>query len=156
MIKKIAIIFVFLAILVGLGFLREFVFVNTNSILYSKYYNENYPLHPFFSFFRDKSYNFIYVSKWVLTLVFILFYFFAQVLTARFLLKTNILQKWFFFFYLFLVILSVIAFGIGWIAGNINQGYIFSRVFLGILQSPLPIMFLIPVYYFSKKIESST
>ncbi len=155
MIKKILIAFLFLTVIIGLGFLREFIFVNTNSILYSKFYNENYPMHPFFNFFKDKSYNFIYISKWVFTLLFILMYFYAQVLTAKFLLKENILRKWFFFFYLFLVILSVITFAVGWLAGNINQGYTFSRLFLGILQSPLPIMFLLPVYYFTKKMNQS-
>jgi len=151
--RKGLIAFVFIAVLIVLGFLREFIFVNTNSILYSKYYNEDFPLHPFFNFFRDKSYNFIYISKWFLTFLFILMYFYAQVLTAKFLLKENILRNWFFFFYLFLVILSVITFGLGWLAGNLNQGYTFSRLFLGILQSPLPIMFLLPVYYFTKKIN---
>lgn len=153
MIKKGLVIFGFVAIIIGLGFLREFVFVNTNSILYSKYYNENYPLHPFFNFFRDKSYNFIYLSKWFFTTAFVILYFYSQVVTAKFLLKENILTKWFFYFYLFLVILSVITFMVGWLAGNINQGYTFSRLFLGILQSPLPIMFLIPVYYFTKKLN---
>lgn len=153
MIKKTLIILIFIAILIGLGFLREFIFMNTNSALYSNFYNENYPLHPLFNFFRDKSYNFIYTSKWFFTFLFILMYFYAQVLTTKFLLKENILKKWFFFFYLFLVILSVITFAVGWLAGNINQGYIFSRLFLGILQSPLPIMFLLPVYYFTKKLN---
>ena len=153
MTKKVLIAIGFIAIIVVLGFLREFIFVNTNSILYSKYYNENYPLHTFFNFFRDKSYNFIYVSKWLLTFLFILTYFYTQVFTAKFLLKENILRKWFFFFYLFLVILSVITFTVGWLTGHLNQGYTFSRLFLGILQSPLPIMFLLPVYYFTKKMN---
>lgn len=154
MTKKVLIAFVFIIILIGLGFLREFIFMNTNSALYSNYYNENYPIHPLFHFFKDKSYNFIYISKWVLTFLFILMYFYAQVLTAKSFLKDNILSKWFFYFYLFLVILSVITFGIGWLAGNLNKGYTFSRLFLGILQSPLPLMFLLPVYYFTKKNKS--
>lgn len=151
--RKVFIALGFVGVLIVLGFLREFIFVNTNSILYSKFYNENYPVHSFFNFFKDKSYNFIYISKWFLTFLFILMYFYSQVLTAKFLLKENILRKWFFFFYLFLVILSVITFAVGWLAGNLNQGYIFSRLFLGILQSPLPIMFLLPVYFFTKKLN---
>lgn len=151
--RKVFIALGFVGVLIVLGFLREFIFVNTNSILYSKFYNENYPIHSFFNFFKSKSYNFIYISKWFLTFLFILMYFYAQVLTTKFLLKDNILRKWFFFFYLFLVILSVITFAVGWLAGNLNQGYIFSRLFLGILQSPLPIMFLLPVYYFTKKLN---
>ena len=46
--------------------------------------------------------------------------------------------------------------GIGWLTGSFHRGYTFSRVFLGILQSPLPVMFLIPVHYFAKKINQQS
>jgi len=35
--------------------------------------------------------------------------------------------------------------------GNINEGYTFSRLFAGIVQSPLPILVLLPVCYLYKK-----
>ncbi|MCD6066096.1 MAG: hypothetical protein K0S33_922 [Bacteroidetes bacterium] len=153
MIKKTGIVLLILGALIGLGFLREFIFVNTNSILYSKLYNEDYPLHPFFGFFRTKTYTFIYISKWFLTAAFIAAYYILQLLAVKWLLKNSPAKNWLLFFYVFLVILSVITFGIGWLAGSINKGYTFSRVFLGILQSPLPLMFLMPVHYFAKKLN---
>jgi hypothetical protein len=151
--KKALILLLFVSVIIGLGYFRDFVFVNTNSILYTKYYNTYYPLHPFFHFFLDKSYNFIYISKWIITAIFIAAYFIVQVITSKILLNDNFMSKWFFIFYVFLVILSIITFAVGWIVGSLNQGYIFSRLFLGILQSPLPIMFLLPVYYFTKKLN---
>jgi hypothetical protein len=153
MMKKAGIALLLLAALIAIGFLREFIFVNTNGILYTKLYHIDYTFPSFFSFFLSKSYRFVYISKWFLTAAFIAAYYLLQLLTAKWLLKEGPIKKWLLLFYLFLVILSVITFGIGWLAGSLNQGYTFSRVFLGILQSPLPIMFLIPVHYFARKIN---
>ncbi|MBK6835988.1 MAG: hypothetical protein IPG89_17670 [Bacteroidetes bacterium] len=49
--------------------------------------------------------------------------------------------------------MSALALGIGWVFGNLEKGYTFSRIFMGILQSPLPIMFLLPVAYANSKLS---
>lgn len=153
--KRKAVLILLVVLLIVLGFLREFIFVNTNSVLYSKYYNEDYKIHPFFNFYKSFSYSAIYAGKWILTAFFIIAYFALQYFFCKQLLKDNITQKWLLLFYVFLVILSALTFGIGWIAGSMNQGYTFSRIFLGILQSPLPVMFVLPVHYFSKKLNKN-
>lgn len=138
-----------------LGFLREYIFVNVNVVLYNKLHNESYPVPYTILFFNRFDYYTVYAMKWGLTSVFALLFFFAQRYTLKILFPEKIIVKWLFYFYLILLLLSVIAFGAGYLSGNTEGGYRFSRMFMGILQSPVPLMFLIPAGVLKSKFDKA-
>jgi hypothetical protein len=149
--KRKLIIVIFILIIVASGFFREFVFVNVNTLIYNNKFHENYPFNPLFKILSDFNYIGLYSSKWFLTAFFVLFFYFLQVKFNFFLFREEKFKKWYLFLYMVLIIFSVITFLSGWIFNDLKQGYTFSRLFLGFLQSPLPTVFLTPVCYFYKK-----
>ena len=149
--KRKGIIFLFILVLIALGFFREFVFVNINTMIYNARFNENYPISNFFSFIAHLNHKTLYIMKWVLTAVFIALFLFMQIQFSNYLFEKRNFKNFFLLFYLCLNVLASIAYFSGWIFNNLQQGYTFSRLFLGILQSPLPIIFLTPVFYFYEK-----
>lgn len=153
MIKKINSLILVLFIFAVLGFSRDFLFKNTNTHLGAKFYEMEYSTHNFMDVLQNFNYWTIYIFKWVMTILFAVIYYFAQRIILIKTVKANFVKKWLNFMYLFLLILSAVALGIGWVFGDIDRGYTFSRIFMGILQSPLPIMFLLPVAYANSKLS---
>jgi len=149
--KRKLIIILFVIFLIILGFFREFVFVNINTLIYNNKFNENYPYNSFFNSIDSFHFKSLYFAKWFLTAFFIYFFYFLQIRFSWFLFYEKKFKNWIFYLYSFLVMLSIITFLIGWLFNDLRQGYTFSRLFLGFLQSPLPTVFLTPVCYFYKK-----
>jgi hypothetical protein len=149
--KRKGIIFLYVIALISLGFAREFVFVNLNTIIINVKFNESYTYNHFFSFLSGFNYITLYISKWFLTAFFIGLFMFLQIKFSLFLYKEIYFKKWFLFFYVLLIFLASLAYFVGWLLNVNREGYIISRLLLGLLQSPFPIIFLIPVKYFYKK-----
>ncbi len=145
---------VFIIALLGLGFFREMLFVNINSVLYNKYFqptDEAHIYHHVFAFLTYFSYKTLYISKWFITLAFVALFWFIQKKFIFYLFAEKKALFWLSMLYLSLLLLTGISFGAGWLFGNLEQGYRFSRIFMGLLQSPVPCMMLIPLTYFYKK-----
>lgn len=146
----------FVLLLLLMGFFRESFFVNINSALYDKYYHENnHLIANLFSFLKNLSYQTIYVAKWFITPVFVLAYWFVQKRFLLVLFGEKKVVRWLSVLYLSLFLLAGIFFMVGWAFGNIEGGYTFSRLFMGLLQSPVPCMILIPVTYLYKKTNTN-
>lgn len=143
--KKILFYLSALALFALIGFLRDFIFKNTNIHLEAKYLGVDYSTENIMDVLNKLSYWKIYILKWVLTVVFACLFYISQLFILRKVIKANFVKKWLNFMYIFLILLSALTLGIGWLADDIERGYTFSRIFMGILQSPLPIMFLLPV-----------
>jgi len=146
----------FVLLLVALGFCRETLFVTINAVLYNKYFDTTdhlgYSLEPFLSLF---SYNTLYVAKWFITPFFAFVFWFTQKQFLTFLFHEKKTNRWLGILYLSLFLLAGIFFVAGWAFGNITQGYTFSRLFMGLLQSPAACMILIPVTYLYTKTNSN-
>lgn len=133
--------------------LRESLFLNINAVLYNKYYPDAGAHGPAqaYAFLEQFSYLSLYRSKWLITLLIVAAYWLLQ----RLLLATAFREKkalsWLGMLYLSLLLLAAISYGAGWITGNLETGYRFSRIFMGLLQSPVPAMILIPIAYFYKQ-----
>jgi hypothetical protein len=148
--RKIKIALFVLALLV-LGFFRETLFVSINSALYDKFYNENNNRVVWFlSFLNFFSYQTIYVAKWFITPLFVFVYWFIQLRFLLFLFNEKRTVRWLSILYLSLFLLAGVFYMAGWAFGKINDGYTFSRLFMGLLQSPAPCMILIPAMYLYK------
>ncbi len=153
MIRKISLLLLVLFIFAFVGFSRDFLFKNTNTHLGAKLYEMDYSTHNFMDVLQNFSYWTIYTLKWIMTILFAALYYLIQRIVLVKTVKANFVKKWLNFMYLFLLLLSALALGIGWVFGDIERGYTFSRIFMGILQSPLPIMFLMPVAFANIKLN---
>jgi hypothetical protein len=142
----------FVLLLIALGFFREMLFVAINAVLYNKYFNTNEHtgllLEPLITGF---SYQTLYIAKWFITPFFAFIFWIVQRNFLLFLFREKKAANWLSILYLSLFLLAGIFFTAGWAFGNITQGYTFSRLFMGLLQSPAPCMILIPVMYLYAK-----
>lgn len=144
----------FIACLLLLGFFREALFVNINADLYYKRYQpgeETAQITGFYSFLIGFSYWGLYTAKWFITLGMVALFWFLQKKFIAFLFDEKKALIWLSMLYLSLLLLAGISFGTGWLFGNLTQGYRFSRIFMGLLQSPAPCMLLIPLTFFYKQ-----
>jgi hypothetical protein len=144
-------IVLFILLLAALGFFRENLFVSINSILYNKLYNDNFPTTWYLSFLYAFSYQTIYIAKWFITPFFAFIFWFTQKQFLWVLFHEKKLTRWLSILYLSLFLLAGIFFVAGWALGDINKGYTFSRLFMGLLQSPVACMILIPTAYLYKQ-----
>jgi len=149
--KRKGIIFLFVTLLITSGFIRELVFVNLNTIIINVKFNESYAYNHFFSFFSSFDYKTLYILKWFLTTFFIGLFMFLQLKFSMFLFNEIYFKKWLIFFYVLLIVLATLSYLIGWLFNVNKEAYLISRLLLGLLQSPFPIIFLTPVNYFYKK-----
>lgn len=149
--KKTGIAFFVLALIL-LGLFREMLFLTINAVLYNKYYQANEHvgllLEPVVSVF---SYQTLYIAKWFITPLFAFLFWVTQKKFLFFLFQEKKPTTWLGILYLSLFLLAGLFFVAGWALGNINKGYTFSRLFMGLLQSPAACMILIPVTYLYKK-----
>ncbi len=141
----------FILLLASLGFLRENLFVNINNVLYNKLYNGNNSVVGYLVFLRNVSYNVIYTAKWFITPFFAFVFWFIQKQFLNVLFNEKKVTRWLSILYLSLFLLAGIFFVAGWALGDINKGYTFSRLFMGLLQSPVACMILIPTAYLYKQ-----
>ena len=148
--KKIKIT-LFVLLLLTLGFFRDNFCVNINAILFNKFYKNNYPTDNYLSFLYGFSYQSIYTAKWFITPVFTFVFWLTQKKFLATLFDEIKFTNWLAILYLSLFLLAGIFFMVGWALGNIIQGYTFSRLFMGLLQSPVPCMILIPTAYLYKQ-----
>jgi hypothetical protein len=141
----------FILLLMALGFFRDNLFVNVNNLLYNKFYNKNASVIWYLSFLSNVSYQTMYAAKWFITPLFTLMFWFIQRQFLWVIFNEKKVTNWLSVLYLSLFLLAGIFFVAGWALGDINKGYVFSRLFMGLLQSPVACMILIPTAYLYKQ-----
>ena len=138
----------FIFLIIYLGFLRDSIFININYIIDQIYYNsEIVYYHSMYEFLVPLGVGGLMKLKWILTFVFAL---------ANFALSYGILKNLFInsrssisllsWGYVFLFILSGLLFLLGKLIGDGELGYTLSRRFMGVLQSPVPLMVVAAVH----------
>lgn len=147
-------IILFVLLLLFLGFLREYLFTGINTVLFTKYSPNGETdislVKPAFMFLTSFSYYTIYTFKWFITPVFLVAFWFTQKKLLTMLFAEKKTNLWLGVMYLSLLLLAGISFFAGWAAGYIHEGYRFSRIFMGLAESPVPCMILIPLTHFYK------
>lgn len=136
--------------LITLGFLREYVFVSINEQLFALWHGKESRITGFITIIKSLTYYQLYYFKWFLTALFTGVFFGWSLL---------ILKKLFndFYFkelgvvYVLLISISMITMLIGWPFGKLDEAYIIARFFMGIAQSPLPLMLLVPAIFLRSK-----
>lgn len=132
------------------GFLRDFIFINLNyHLAHLKVEGSRSYAHSFFDFLHQFSFMQIYYSKYVITLIFTIANFVLGYSLIRIVLKNQNLLRLYAVLYAVVTASALLFFAGGFILGDPDQGYSFSRILMGFLQSPVPAAILIfgyPLY----------
>ena len=137
------------------GFFRENLFINVNNALFNKIYNRNNHVVWYLSFLKSVSYYTVYAAKWFITPFFAWLFWALQKQLLTTLFNEKKITDWLGILYLSLFLLAGIFFVAGWILGHLEKGYYFSRLFMGLLQSPVACMILIPTAYLYKQTNNT-
>ena len=144
--------------IIWLGFVRDSIFININYIIEQIYYNkELIYYHSMYEFLVPMGVGGLMKLKWGLTALFavvnfILSYFILKNLFNSPKLPISLLS----YGYLFLLLLSALFFIGGKVIGDAELGYTLSRRFMGVLQSPVPIMVVATVHMLFSSTSSKT
>jgi len=135
-----------------LGFLRDFLFVNLNYQASKTYYHtiNDYRISESIRFLESWSYTKLYYTKWALTILFSSCYALLTLYSIHLVFKSKFYNKLTMYTYLTLLILSFIAFGVGYLSDNLTKGYSIARQMMGWLQSPIILMLLMPALLLNK------
>jgi hypothetical protein len=137
----------FLILFATLGYFREFFFVYINVILYEKYYHSvsDAPFPEIMNFFRRYSYDTLYYSKYVYTLLWVLIYFAANFFALKKLTEHRYFIQLLTYAYLLMFFLAGSSMAYGYIVhGHLQDDeYTVSRWLMGIAQSPIICLILV-------------
>lgn len=134
--------------LVFFGFLRDFIFVNINGQLHITYYHsEQVGISPLMHFIEKLSHPQLMMIKWSLTIIFSIIYLTIACFTIYIIFREKKYIKLTIFSYLIVFSISFIFMLSGYIFSSWNQrAYEFARYLMGMAQSPVIIMILIPAF----------
>ncbi|MGL5888383.1 MAG: hypothetical protein ACRC3B_00780 [Bacteroidia bacterium] len=128
---------------IGLGFFREFIFLNVNEQMRVTYYHAtDSHLSPALSFLNSFSYAQLYYSKWPLTLLFAVLFCLLAVLVIRIGFNTKAYTKLILIAYSGVFLLGALLFFAGSLLGNNAAVYDLSRFLAGLVESPLLLLML--------------
>ena len=140
--RKIKIILiVIIAILSGFG--RDYIMVNINWIIKHLTLGAPNYAQSFFNPLLNWEVSNLIILKWLLTLVFTLYFFALTFYSIKYIFNNNksapVYVK---SFYGILIIASVLIYGFGYLFNSVNSVYTTVRTIMGILQSFIPLMML--------------
>ena len=139
--------------IIALGFLREYVFVSINEQLFALWNDRESRITGFITIIKSLSYYQLYYFKWFLTALFSGFFYGWSLLILNRLFH-NYHWKELGGVYLLLIGIAIITMLIGWPLGKLNESYVIARFFMGIAQSPLPLMLMIPAIFLRSKSQA--
>lgn len=137
----------FFLLFAALGFLREFFFVNLNNILFMLYYQREgeLPVPDLMSWALNFSYDQLYYSKYLFTLLCTLMYFALSYWALKSLTGKRFFLKVLFYAYLSFFVVSAFSMLYAWfVKEKLNEDeYTLSRWLMGVLQSPVVCLILL-------------
>lgn len=155
--KKKIVLFLVIVALLATGFYRDFLFKSINALLQSWDNDMDYIMPFGLSFFEEMEYDRIVNMKWFLTFVFSMIYLAISMFTIRELFQNKRYTRITIYSYLALLALSSLFILSGkLIEGLSDSSYEIARYLMGIAQSPLVLMILIPGFKLAEKQNSNT
>jgi hypothetical protein len=128
---------------VGLGFFREFVFLNINEQMRVAYYNSpDSHLSPALSFLENYGYNTLYYLKWPLTFLFAVLFCTLAVLVIRTGFATTQYTRLVILSFAGIFFLGALLFLAGWLFNSNETVYDLSRFLAGLVESPVLLLML--------------
>ena len=146
-------ILIIMAILAVLtGYLRDTVFKTINAILRAADLEQDYFLPAFISFLQNFEYQTLVNLKWFLTLFFSLLYLILSIIIIKTLFKDSKYLKITTLTYIGVLLISAGFIAAGLIFKNSSEKmYEFARYLMGMAQSPIILMILIPTFKLMEK-----
>ncbi|HQQ95524.1 MAG TPA: hypothetical protein PLQ93_13300 [Bacteroidia bacterium] len=136
-----------------LGYAREFFFVHLNNVLFMLYYQREaeMPVPAVMRWAQDFSYERLYYSKYLFTLLCTLIYYLLSLWTLKKLALGRFFERVLSWTYLLFIVLSAFSMAYAWfVKERLNaEEYTLSRWLMGVLQSPIICLILLaaePLY----------
>jgi hypothetical protein len=136
---------------IGIGYLRDFLFVNINFAIKKMRSGEEFQGHSFMEFLKDFEPSTLFASKFVLTGAFTVLNFLPGAFALFLLFSSRLYLRWFLYLYVVVLLVSLAFYGGGYLLGAPQQGYSLARLFMGFLQSPVPAMIFVPLCWLHRK-----
>lgn len=128
---------------IGLGFFREFVFLNINEQMRVAYYNSpDSHLAPALSFLGNYGYNTLYYLKWPLTFAFAVLFCALAVFVIRIGFATSHYTRLVIMAFAGVFLLGALLFLAGWLFNSNATVYDLSRFLAGLVESPVLLLML--------------
>jgi hypothetical protein len=132
-------------VFISLGAMREVLFVNINEqILFNDGGVDRYRVVPHLWILKEYSTEELLRWKWIMTILFTLAYLLLSAITLKQALRFKGARRLLFSLYLIGFFVSGLSYLLGRWFGYPDLGYTISRVIMGGLQSPFPLMLIIP------------
>lgn len=130
--------------IIATGFYREFFFVNINEQMrYLWYGNEESMMSDALSLLDSIDYWTLYYLKWAMTVVFSGIFLIESALFTKLILGKTLWKELIFMYTILLIVSGLVLAGYA-LFDEHETGYLISRYFMGIAQSPIPLMILLP------------
>ncbi|MBN8704119.1 MAG: hypothetical protein J0M08_13710 [Bacteroidetes bacterium] len=145
--KKIAIVLIVISVVL-LGYLRDFIFVNTNYSIYLALHPDSYNLyakgvHSFFlTIYKDVSIKTMYLVKYFFTVLFIILYFLLVLLSCRYIFSSKQFDKFIIVLFSIFSCAGIAVYLFIYELFNKEWGYTLSRYILGIIQTPIIVIII--------------
>lgn len=151
-IKKIISLILVAGVIIFLGYYRDFVFKNINALIQSNELNIDFSMPPSLSIFNNFEYTNLIKIKWLLTIICSAFYLIISIISIKILFENKKYIHIAIGVYIALTLVSAIFMTTGYLFPTLSKNmYSFSRYLMGMAQSPLILMILIPAFKISEK-----
>lgn len=145
-----------LCILLLTGFCRDFIFKSINALLQAWDHDMTYAMPRGLGFFESYEYGTIVNLKWLLTLLFSLLYLLIAIIVIRYTFHNKKFVRITIAAYFGIICLSALLIATGLLLKNSSEKmYEFARYFMGMAQSPIILMVLIPAFKLAEKEQTA-
>ena len=154
LIKKYILFALIISALLFFGYSRDLIFKSINKILQSSDHHTIDTLPRFLQFLENYDHTTLLNIKWLLTILFSLIYLAITIIAIQLLFKNKKYIRIIFTVYIVIILISALFIGLGLLFKNTSETmYEFARYLMGIAQSPIVLMILIPAFKLSEKEE---
>lgn len=155
-IRKYTILSFSIILILVLGYYRDFIFKGINAIVQAKELSVSYTAPSSLQFIQAYSISFLLKIKWTLTFLFSLGYLGISLFTIQNIFHNPKFNKITLATYLITGLVSGLFMATGFIfTGISDKMYEFSRYLMGMAQSPIILMILIPAFKLSSQEHSN-
>jgi hypothetical protein len=145
--RKTVLLILLILLFLACGFFRDYVFLNVNEAMRLSYYHvSDSTVSPGMKFMESYTYPQMYYIKWALTFFFSLLFMLLTMAFVRLFYTERKYIIWTLYAYLSLVLIAALFWAGGYLANHSDKGYIISRFLMGMAQSPVVLMVLIPSF----------
>ncbi len=150
--NKYLVLFFIVTLIVFISFYRDYFFRTVNAMLLAWDYEMDYPMPAHLRFFESFDYDAVLNLKWLFTLLFAAVFYFISRFTIQYLFNNKNYNRIVLFAFIGLTVLSGLFMAIGWmVPSSLERMYEIARFLMGLAQSPVVLMILIPAFMLAEK-----